>query len=66
MTQEIKNPKSILPKSGETVILYKNGKVVFKRDYTEPSAIFTRYDSFVGTKAEVEAKIAELELIDLK
>lgn len=59
------NPKSLSPKANETVLLYENGKVRLKKDYTKESSIYTRYDSFIGTKAEVEAKIVELGLIDL-
>ena len=58
-------PVTLSPKAGQTVILYENGKVIFKRDYTAPSSIFTRNYSFIGTKEEVAAKIIELGLKDL-
>jgi len=58
-------PVSLSPKAGQTVILYENGKVIFKRDYTAPSSIYTRNYSFIGTKEEVAAKIKELGLKDL-
>jgi hypothetical protein len=64
MTNKLKEPKLLLPKEGEVVLLYTNGKVVSKEDHTEPSGIFTTYDSFIGTKEEVEAKITELGLFE--
>ena len=38
---------------------------MLKKDFAQDSAISTRYDGFIGTKAEVEAKIKELNLKDL-
>lgn len=61
----MKEPKSLFPKAGQTALLYENGKVILKRDYTSDSAIYTRFDSFIGTKEEADAKIKELGLIDL-
>ena len=61
----MKTPVSLFPTAGQTALLYDNGKVVLKQDYTADSAIYTRYDSFIGTKEEVAAKITELGLKDL-
>lgn len=58
----MKSAKSLFPKEGQTALVWNNGKVVLKRDYQELSTIFTSFDSFVGTKEEVETKIAELNL----
>jgi hypothetical protein len=58
----MKSAKSLFPKEGQTALVWNNGKVVLKRDYQESSTIFTSFDSFVGTKEEVEAKIIELNL----
>ena len=58
----MKEAKSIFPKANQTALLYENGSIVLKRDYTADSVIYTRYDAFVGTKEEVEAKITELGL----
>jgi len=63
--QLLDTPVSLSPKAGQTVILYENGKVLFKREYTFPSSIYTRYYNFTGTKEEVAAKIIELGLKDL-
>ena len=65
MKKELKKAKTILLETGESVLLHTNGKVVAKRDYEKDSVVFTAYDSFIGTKAEVEAKIVELGLVDL-
>ena len=58
----MKEAKSLFPKENQTALLYENGTIVLKRDYTADSAIYTRYDAFIGTKEEVESKIAELGL----
>ena len=62
----MKEAKSIFPKANQTALLYENGVIVLKRDYKDDSAIYTRYDAFVGTKEEVEAKIEELGLVERK
>ena len=58
-------PKSLKPLAGQTALLYENGKVLLKKSYTKDSSIYTRWDSFIGTAEEVEAKIIELNLKDL-
>ena len=62
----MKEAKSLFPKANQTALLYENGVIVLKRDYKDDSAIYTRYDAFVGTKEEVEAKIIELGLKERK
>ena len=61
----MKDAKSLYPKAGETALLYENGKVLLKKDYTSDSVIYTRFDSFIGTKEAVDAKIKELNLKEL-
>jgi len=61
----MKEPKSLFPQANQTALLYENGKVLLKRDYKQASAIYTRNEHFIGTKEEVEAKIKELNLVDL-
>jgi hypothetical protein len=62
----MKEAKSLFPKAGQTALLWMNDKVLLKRDYTSESVIYTRFDSFIGTKEEVEAKITELGLKEQK
>lgn len=62
----MKEAQSLFPQAGQTALLYENGKVILKKDYTADSAIYTRFDSFIGTKEEVEAKIIELKLTEIK
>ena len=62
----MKEAKSLFPKAGQTALLWMNDKVLLKRDYTLESVIYTRFDSFIGTKEEVEAKITELGLKEQK
>jgi hypothetical protein len=58
--------KVIIIKSGESVLVYNDGKILSNKDYNTPSAIYTKHNSFTGTKAEVDAKIAELKLTETK
>lgn len=62
----MKDAKSLFPQAGQTALLWINDKVVLKRDYKEASVIYTRFDSFIGTKEEVETKIDELGLKEPK
>jgi len=62
----MKEAKSLFPKANQTALLWMNDKVLLKRDYTADSAIYTRFDSFIGTKEEVETKIVELGLKEQK
>ena len=62
----MKEAKSLFPKAGQTALLWMNDKILLKRDYTAESVIYTRFDSFIGTKEEVEAKIVELSLKEQK
>jgi tartrate dehydratase beta subunit/fumarate hydratase class I family protein len=64
MTTEPIKSKVIIIKAGDSVLVYNDGKVVSNRDFKSHSAIFTKHDSFIGTKAEVEAKIIELGLTE--
>jgi len=62
MTTEPIKSKVITIKTGDSVLVYNDGKILINKDYKTPSAIYTNNDSFIGTKLEVEAKIAELKL----
>ena len=61
----MKDAKSLYPQAGQTALLYDNGKVILKQDFKKQSAIYTRFDSFIGTKEAVDAKIKELNLKEL-
>lgn len=58
----MKDAKSLYPKAGQTALLYDNGNVILKKDYTKESVIYTRFEYFIGSKEEVDAKILELGL----
>jgi len=66
MTTEPIKSKVITINTGESVLIYNDGKILINKDYNTPSAIYTKHNSFIGTKAEVEAKIAELKLTKTK
>lgn len=65
MEQELQNSKTVEIEEGKFAILYDNGRVIVKKKNNKASTIKTKYDYFVGTKEEVDAKIKELGLIDL-
>jgi hypothetical protein len=58
----MKEAKSLFPQENQTALLYENGRVMLKKHYKQDSAIYTRFEHFIGTKEEVEAKIIELGL----
>jgi hypothetical protein len=62
----MKDPYTINLQEGQSVIVYHNGKVLIKKTYSECRSIFTAWDSFVGTEAEVSAEISRLGLIEIK
>lgn len=62
----MKEPYTIKLAEGQSVVIYHNGKVLIKKSYKECGSIFTAWDSFLGTTEEVEAKIKELGLIEIK
>jgi hypothetical protein len=61
----MKEAKSLFPKANQTALLYENGRVMLKKHYKQDSAIYTRFEHFIGTAEEVESKIKELGLKDL-
>jgi hypothetical protein len=63
--QIMKQPYNITIAAGQTALLWSGTKVLIKKTYTTESRIYTAWESFVGTEAEVAAKIAELKLTDL-
>jgi hypothetical protein len=56
-------PYNVTAQTGQTILLHNGTKVVLKATVTKPVRYFTAYQSFVGTLAQVDAKIAELSLI---
>lgn len=51
-------------KTGQTVILYTEKKVIYKRTAKEDFSFSTPTLYFIGTVEEVENKIKELNIID--
>ena len=62
----MKDPYTISLQEGQSVIVYHNGRVLIKKTSAECRSIFTAWDSFVGTPAEVQAEISRLGLIEIK
>jgi hypothetical protein len=55
-------PYNVTANTGQTLLLYKGTKVILKVTATKPVRYFTSHLSFVGTLAQVDAKIAQLNL----
>jgi len=61
----MKQPYNVNINAGQTALLWSGDKVLIKKTYANETRIYTSWESFVGTEAEVAAKIAELKLKDL-
>jgi hypothetical protein len=55
-------PYNLTIQTGQTVLLHNGTKIIQKVTVTKPVRYFTSYLSFVGTLAQVDAKIAQLNL----
>jgi hypothetical protein len=55
-------PYNVTASQGQTILLYNGSKIILKATATKPVRYFTAYLSYVGTLAQVDAKIAQLKL----
>lgn len=55
-------PYNVTVQPGQTILLHNGTKVIIKVTATKVVRYFTAYQSFVGTLAQVDAKIAQLNL----
>jgi hypothetical protein len=55
-------PYNLTVQPGQTVLLHNGSKVILKVTATKLMRYFTAYQSFVGTLAQVDAKISQLKL----
>lgn len=55
-------PYDLLLKAGQSVVLHDGNKVLLRATVTKDTRYFTAWQSIVGTEAEVNAKVAELQL----
>ena len=60
------NQTTVEVKQGQTLLLYNNNSILLRKECNKPSKIVTSWSSFVGTKKEVDAKIKELSLSEIK
>lgn len=51
---------------GQTLLLYKGDKILLRKKHDCGSTITTSWESFVGSDADVDAKIASLSLSEIK
>ena len=56
------SPRDILIKAGQTIVLYSGTSILIRATATKDTRYFTAWQSIVGTEAEVDAKIALLNL----
>ena len=55
-------PYNVTANQGQTILLHNGSKVILKLTATKPMRYFTAHLSYVGTLAQVDAKIAQLQL----
>lgn len=51
---------------GQTLLLYKDKSIILRKEYAISSSITTPWSWFTGTSDEVDAKIKELSLGNIK
>ena len=56
-------PRDVSIKAGQTIVLHDGSKVMLRATATKDTRYFTAWKFIVGTKDEVDAKIAELKLV---
>jgi hypothetical protein len=59
---EPKGPRDVIVKAGQTVALHDGKKVLLRAICPADARYFTAWQAIVGTEAEVDAKIAQLNL----
>jgi hypothetical protein len=55
-------PRDVSIKTGQTIVLHDGFKVMLRAIAAKDTRYFTAWQSIVGTEAEVNAKIVELNL----
>jgi hypothetical protein len=56
------SPREVGISAGQTIVLHDGKKIVLRAVATKATRYFTAWQAIVGTEAEVNAKIAELNL----
>ena len=62
MNPTLPSPRDVAIKAGQTIVLYSGTSILLRAVATKDTRYFTAWKSIVGTEAEVNAKIAELNL----
>ena len=55
-------PRDVLIKAGQTIVLYSGTSILLRAVAAKDTRYFTQWQALIGTEAEVDAKIAELNL----
>jgi hypothetical protein len=55
-------PRSLNLKAGQTIVLHDGSKVLLRAVAAKDTRYFTAWLSIIGTEAEVNAKVSELNL----
>jgi hypothetical protein len=55
-------PRSLNLKAGQTIVLHDGSKVLLRAVAAKDTRYFTAWQSIIGTEAEVNAKVTELNL----
>ena len=51
--------------SGHTLLLYRDSTILLRKKHDKDSVVTTPWSNFVGTDQEVDAKVAELNLVSI-
>ena len=62
MNPILPSPREVLISAGQTIVLYSGTSIILRAVATKATRYFTAWQAIVGTEAEVDAKIAQLNL----
>lgn len=62
MNPILPSPREVLISAGQTIVLYSGTSILLRAVASKDTRYFTAWHSIIGTEAEVNAKIAQLNL----
>jgi hypothetical protein len=62
MNPTVPTPREVLIVKGQTIVLYSGTSILLRAVAAKDTRYFTAWQAIIGTEAEVNAKIAELNL----
>jgi hypothetical protein len=62
MNPTVPTPRDVLIVKGQTIVLYSGTSILLRAVASKDTRYFTAWNAIVGTEAEVNAKVTELNL----